>query len=207
MSVVGYKARNHPQQVAGRGARTDVDDRATPPEVFGPLNERFGFTVDAAASPHNAKCERFWTVSDDGLAQPWAAERVFCNPPYSHPNLGAWTAKAWREWLSSEPPVLVVILAPANRTEQQFWQELIEPYRDMPGSDLHVEFLPGRMRFLVRGQTWVGPDERPPFGCCLLIWEAREPSSLPRLVPSAVVQVRVPRPADQRSLFDLEASA
>jgi len=54
MSVVGYKARNHPQQVAGRGARPDVDDRATPPEVFGPLQERFGFTiaddeVDAAA--------------------------------------------------------------------------------------------------------------------------------------------------------------
>lgn len=207
MSVVGYRARNHPQQVAERGARPDVDDRATPPEVFGPLQERFGFTVDAAASPHNAKCERFWTVGDDGLAQSWAGERVWCNPPYSHPNLGAWTAKAWREWLGDGPPELVVMLLPANRTEQAFWQELVEPYRDMPGSDLHVEFLPGRMRFLVRGQTWVGPDERPPFGCCLLIWEAREDSpSLPRLVPDAVAQVRVPRPADQFSLFDLEAS-
>ena len=200
MSVVGYKARNHPQQVAERGARPDVDDRATPPEVFGPLHDRFGFTVDAAAAPHNAKLPRFWTVSDDGLAQSWAGERVWVNPPYSHPNLAAWTAKAWREWLD-EGPSLIVLLVPANRTEQQWWQELVEPYRDMPGSDLHAEFLPGRMRFLVRGQTWVGPDERPPFGCCLLIWEAREASSSLRLVPDAVAQVRGPRPALQDSLF------
>jgi phage N-6-adenine-methyltransferase len=208
VSVVGYKARNHPQQVARSGARPDIDDRATPPEVFGPLQERFGFTVDAAASPHNAKCPRFWTETDDGLAQPWAGERVWVNPPYSFPNLPAWVAKAWQEWKDGGPP-LIVMLIPANRTEQAFWQEMVEPYRDLPGSDLHVEFLPSRMRFLTRGQTEVGPDERPPFGCCLLIWEAREAVTSPRLVPATVVQVRVPRPADQGSLFDrgdLEAS-
>lgn len=206
MSVVGYKARNHPQQVAERGARPDVDDRATPPEVFGPLHERFGFTVDAAASPHNTKCERFWTAEDNGLAQPWVGERVWCNPPYSHPNLGAWTAKAWREFLSEEPPALAVMLLPANRTEQQFWQELVEPYRDMPGSPLRTEFLPGRVQFLVRGQTFASPDERTPFGCCLLIWEEREALSSPRIVPGAVAQVHVPRPAAQLAFDDLEAS-
>jgi phage N-6-adenine-methyltransferase len=201
VSVVGYRARNHPQQVAERGARPDVDDRATPPEVFGPLQERFSFTVDAAASPHNAKLPRFWTEADDGLTRPWADERVWVNPPYSLTNLPAWVAKAWQEWKDGGPG-LIVMLLPANRTEQQWWQEFIEPYRDLPGSDLHVEFLPGRTRFLVRGQTWVGPDERPPFGCCLLIWETREAVSSPRLVPEVVVQVRVPRPADQGSLFD-----
>jgi len=205
MSVVGYKARNHPQQVARRGARADVDDRATPPEVFGPLNERYGFTVDAAASPANAKCPRFWTEADDGLAQSWADERVWLNPPYSFPNLAAWVAKAWQEWKDGGPD-LIVMLIPANRTEQQFWQEHIEPYRDSPGSDLHVEFLPGRVRFLAPGQTEVGPDERPPFGCCLLIWEARKNATSPRLVPGVVVQVRVPRVADQFSLFEQEAS-
>jgi len=205
VSVVGYKARNHPQQVTGRGARPDVDDRATAPEVFGPLNERFGFTIDVAASPANTKCERFYTEATDGLTQPWAGERVWCNPPYSYPNLPAWVAKAWQEWKDGAPG-LIVMLVPANRTEQVWWQELIEPYRDLPGSDLHVEFLPSRMRFLTPGQTEVGPDERPPFGCCLLIWEAREAVSSPRLVPGVVVQVRVPRPANQVPLFDLEAS-
>ena len=200
MSVVGYKARNHPQQVGVRGARPDVDDRATPPEVFGPLNERFGFTVDAAASAANAKCPRFWTEADDGLAQSWVGARIWLNPPYSFPNLPAFVAKAWQEWKDGGPG-LIVMLVPANRTEQQWWQEYIEPYRDLPGSDLHVEFLPGRMRFLARGQTEVGPDERPPFGCCLLIWEAREAISSPRLVPEVAAQVRVPRPADQDTLF------
>jgi hypothetical protein len=95
------------------------------------------------------------------------------------------------------------MLIPANRTEQQWWQEHVEPYRDLPGSGLHVEFLPGRMRFLAPGQAEVGPDERPPFGCCLLIWEAREAISSPRLVPGAVVQVRVSRPANQGSLFEI----
>lgn len=206
MSVVGYKARNHPQQVTAHGARPDIDDRATPPEVFGPLHERFSFTIDVAASPHNAKCPRYWTEADDGLAQSWAGERVFCNPPFSFPNLPAWVAKAWQEWKNAGTG-LIVMLIPANRTEQNFWQELVEPFRDLPGSDLHVEFLPGRMRFLTRGQTEVGPDERPPFGCCLLIWEARGEASSPRLVPEVAAQVRIPRPDGQGSLFDLGGAA
>ena len=41
------------------------------------------FTVDVAAAPHNTKCERFYTAEQDGLAQSWAGETVWCNPPYS----------------------------------------------------------------------------------------------------------------------------
>ena len=37
MSLVGYKSKNHPQQVGKRGARPEVDDRATTPEIFDPL--------------------------------------------------------------------------------------------------------------------------------------------------------------------------
>lgn len=120
VSVVGYKARNHPQQVASHGARPEIDDRATPPEVFGPLNERFAFTIDAAAAPHNTKCPRYWTEADDGLAQPWAGERVWLNPPHSFPNLPAWVAKAWREWKDAGPGCRVVRLpAPLRRPQTQ----------------------------------------------------------------------------------------
>ena len=169
MSVVGYAARNHPQQVAKRGARADVDDRATAPEDFAPLDERFKFTIDVAASRHNAKCERYYTAEQNGLTQDWSGERVWCNPPYSHPNLGRWIDKAWKQCAVAQ---VIVMLVPANRTEQTWWQKRVEPYRDKPGSPLRVEFLPGRMRFLTRGQSRIGPSERPPFGCCLLIWEA-----------------------------------
>jgi|SRR5215469_11937431 len=171
MSVVGYKARNHPQQVAARGALSDVDDRATSMELFGPLNDRFAFTVDVAASAENAKCLRFYTIEDNGLAQSWTDQRVWCNPPYSHPNLERWLTKAWAERDYAE---LIVMLLPANRTEQVWWQEHVEPYRDRPEWGLRVEFLPGRPRFLAPGQTEIGPNERPPFGLCLLIWRGEK---------------------------------
>jgi phage N-6-adenine-methyltransferase len=167
VSLVKFHARNHRQQVLVRGPSAAVDDRATTQETFAPLHERFGFTIDAAASAHNAKLPRYFTVEDDGLAQPWAGERVWCNPPYS--DIGPWIEKAWEEHERAE---LIVLLLPANRTEQTWWQEGVEPYRDRTGSPLRVEFLRGRLRFIASGRSHVGPNERPPFGCCLLIWSA-----------------------------------
>ena len=164
MSLVGFKAQNHEQQVLVRGARSHVDDRGTTLDVFDPLHKRFRFTVDAAASPENAKLPRFWTAEDDGLEQDWAGERVWCNPPYSA--IEPWCEKAWVSGAE-----LVVMLLPANRTEQGWWQRQVEPHRDRPGG-LRCEFLPGRLRFLKPGQKRIGPNERPPFGCCLLIWGA-----------------------------------
>lgn len=196
MSIAGFKSSNHPQQTSKRGAVDAVDDRGTDQTFFDSLSERFGgFTLDVAAAPHNAKCERFYTAEDDGLSQPWnlrpldlsetldtwaetAAERVWCNPPYS--DLGSWVSKAWSEWSGQRAdgrrhplgPNLIVMLVPANRTEQRWWQEYVEPLRDRPDSDLRVEFLRGRMRFDRPGWTKPAKGDRPPFGCCLLIWSA-----------------------------------
>lgn len=169
MALVGFKAQNHVQQTRKRGANPVVDDRATPPEMFDPLNERFGFTVDVAALPHNAKLERFYTPEDNGLEKCWAGERVWCNPPYS--DIRPWVEKAWHEMEARYAPAsLIVMLLPANRTEQAWWQELVEPERDRIGSQLRVEFLKGRLRFICVGDDEVKPNQRPPFGCCLLIW-------------------------------------
>ena len=57
---------------------------ATPPEVFDPLHTEFDFTLDPCATAASAKCARFFTEADDGLARSWAGERVFCNPPWWH---------------------------------------------------------------------------------------------------------------------------
>lgn len=153
----------------------EVDDRGTDPAFVSELEERFGapFTLDVAAAAHNARCEQFYTRADNGLASPWPG-RIWCNPPYSHPSLRDWMAKAWTEWNSGRSD-LIVMLLPANRVEQSWWQDLVEPYRDRPGSPLRVEFLPGRLRFVKPGQKHIGPNERPPFGCCLLIWERAGP--------------------------------
>jgi phage N-6-adenine-methyltransferase len=166
MTLTGFKARNHPQQTARRGANPAGDDRATAPEVFAEFERRFGgFSIDVAALPRNAKCKRFYSPADDGLAQSWDGERVWCNPPYS--SIEPWVAKAW-----ASAAELVVMLVPANRTEQGWWQRHVEPHRDR-SHRFRVEFLPGRMRFIGHDADGIRPNERPPFGVCLLIWGPR----------------------------------
>lgn len=169
MSLVGFKARNHSQQVNRRGASDKVDDRGTPWDLFNELSERFGgFTLDVAAAPHNTKCERFYSIEDDGLSRSWAGERVWCNPPYS--DLDGWVRKAWIEHPSTP---LIVMLVPANRCEQRWWQDWIEPHHRARTDMFSIEFLRGRTRFHANGDDPIVPNMRPPFGCALLIWDRR----------------------------------
>ena len=170
--IAGFRASNHPQQTAKRGASDQVDDRGTDPAFIAQLVERFGaFHLDVAAAEHNTKARRWYDREQDGLAQPWDGQRIWCNPPYS--DCGAWVQKAWHEWRHTPKIDLIAMLLPANRVEQGWWQDHVEPFRDRPGSPLRVEFLRGRMRFS-RPQAVIGPKgDRPPFGCALLIWEDR----------------------------------
>lgn len=137
------------------------DSRETPPELFSALDAEFHFTLDVCASVENAKCTRFYTELDNGLVQYWGEERVFCNPPYS--DIRPWVEKAWNSRAKS-----IVMLVPANRTEQPWWQQWVEPYRDgrEPGCDFRVQFLAGRTRFVKDGVRMGSPK----FGCCLLVW-------------------------------------
>ena len=48
----------------------------TPQALFDELNAEFHFTVDVAASEHNAKCTRFFTAKDDGLCQDWGGDCI-----------------------------------------------------------------------------------------------------------------------------------
>jgi phage N-6-adenine-methyltransferase len=173
---VSFVSRNHPQQVGVRGALDEIDDRTTPWELFTPIAERFGgFTLDAAAAPHNARCAKYYTRHDNGLMRSWDGERVWCNPPYS--DLGQWVAKARAEAMRAD---LIVMLLPANRTEQAWWQDHVEPYRDgRHPTGPRIEFLRGRLRFIKPGQTEIRPNERPPFGCLLAIWEPTVQLALP----------------------------
>lgn len=162
--LVGFKSQNHPQQTRYAGSKRHVDDRALQQRDFDRLFGQYRLTIDVAASSENAKLPKFYTETDNGLKRSWACERVYCNPPYS--DIAPWIRKAWTERLAD----LIVMLLPANRTEQAWWIELIEPFRDRPGSPLTVKFFPGRLRFLKPGQMVVKPNERPPFGCCAAIW-------------------------------------
>lgn len=52
-------------------------------------------TLDPCATPETAKCAKFYTEKDDGLAQDWTGETVFCNPPYSDQQQTEWVKKCY----------------------------------------------------------------------------------------------------------------
>ena len=167
MSLVSFRAQNHRQQVGRRGALDKIDDRRTPRELWEPLNEEFGFTLDVAASEANRLTEAYYDLEADGLAQPWTGV-VWCNPPYS--DIRPWVAKATFEFLRGGGPRVIVMLLPANRSEQGWWQDYIEqPRRD---GHLEVRFLRGRLRFDTPDHDYAAQPKgnRPPFGVCLVIW-------------------------------------
>jgi phage N-6-adenine-methyltransferase len=105
----------------------------TPAGVFAALDEQYHFTLDACATPENAKCERFFTREEDALRQEWTGS-VFLNPPYGR-EIGAWLRKAWE---SSRNGATVVCLVPA-RTDTSWWHAWC-----MKGNIL---FIRGRLRF------------------------------------------------------------
>lgn len=167
MSIVGFKARNHPQQVEKRGASDTVDERITPDSLFDPLHSVFQFTLDAAANATNRRVPRFYSLENSGLDASWEREHVWCNPPYSA--IRPWVEKAWAEHKAGCP--LIVMLIPANRSEQPWWQELIEPYRDGRGP-IETRFVPRRLNFGVPGNEGGKFKSSAPFGCVLVIWRA-----------------------------------
>jgi len=169
VSLVSFKAQNHRQQVSRRGALDKVDDRRTPRSLFDPLDVEFGFTLDVAASKDNALADGYYDLEDDALSQPWTGV-VWCNPPYS--DLRPWLEKAWQEWLAGGIEAMVMLL-PANRTEQGWWQDFVETQRRAGLID--VRFLRGRLRFDTPDHDYAAQPKgnRPPFGVCLVIWNRR----------------------------------
>ena len=105
---------------------------ATPQAVFDALNAEFHFTLDACASPENAKCSDFFSADDDGLRKDWRGT-VWMNPPYSE--VADWMAKAYASALAG---AIVVCLIP-SRTDTRWWHDYA-----MKGE---IRFLRGRLRF------------------------------------------------------------
>ncbi len=167
--LIGFAPTNHPQQIGKRGASDKVDERITPAWLFNEWNARFHFTLDAAASADNAKCQTYFTLGCSGLEMPWAGHSVWCNPPFS--NCRAWVEKAWREWEDDLPARSIVMMLPANRTEQRWWTDLIEPRRDIIGSPLRTTFLARRINFGLPGNPEGKFNSSPPFGVVMLVWE------------------------------------
>ena len=126
---------------------------ATPPAVFDALNAEFGFELDVCALPENAKCARFYSPADDGLAQEWSGA-CWMNPPYGR-EIGRWMRKAYEESLRG---ATVVCLVP-SRTDTAWWHDYA-----MKGE---VRFLRGRISF-------VGAAGPAPFPSAIVVFRSQK---------------------------------
>lgn len=122
----------------------------TPQGFFDRLDMKFEFTLDPCATSDNAKCARFFTKVEDGLAQPWDGV-VFVNPPYGRV-IGKWVCKAYKE---SQRGAVVVMLIP-SRTSTRWWHDWV-----MKASELW--FVKGRLRF-------GGASENAPFPSVVVVF-------------------------------------
>lgn len=120
-----------------------TDDWATPQWLYNKICQvaNYGqpFNLDPCADGINAKCEKFYTIADDGLKQPWAPYKTFfVNPPYS--DIKKWTKKTYDEsQMFTEYTDNGVLLIPA-RTDTTWWHDYVTKARE-------IFFLRGRVKF------------------------------------------------------------
>lgn len=132
------------------------DDWGTPQWLFDRMHAEFAFTVDAAAHSGNHKLPRYWSKSDDGLAQDWASERVWCNPPYGS-ETRRWVLKASQ---CRDEGGLAVLLIPV-RTDSGWWCDLA-----LTASE--IRFIRGRVHFVLDGVS--KNANRPVFASAVLVF-------------------------------------
>ena len=108
----------------------------TPQDLYEELNSEFGFTLDPCSTPDNAKCEKFYTLQDNGLEQDWEGETVFCNPPYGR-ELPKWIRKCFEG--AQKPETKVVMLIPARTDTRAFHKYIL--------GKSEIRFIQGRLKF------------------------------------------------------------
>jgi site-specific DNA-methyltransferase (adenine-specific) len=113
---------------------SDSQEWATPQKVFDELDAEFHFTLDPCCTHENAKCEKHYTIEDDGLTKSWGGEVVFCNPPYK--DLKKWAKKCYEEFLQG---ATVVMLVPA-RTDTMWFHDWIYHKAEL-------RFIKGRLKY------------------------------------------------------------
>ncbi len=131
-----------------------TDIWATPQEFFDGLNQEFAFTLDVCATKENAKCARYFTREQDGLAQEWGGV-CWMNPPYGR-EIGKWMRKAHE---SGQAGATVVCLVPA-RTDTAWWHDYA-----VKGV---VRFVRGRLKF-------GGASNSAPFPSAVVVFRAPKP--------------------------------
>lgn len=127
---------------------SDRPDWETPPEIFDPLDQEFGFKIDVCATRSTTKCAVYFGPDrnddlTDALAIDWCdhVSPMWMNPPYG---------SVIKEWIkkaddSAKCGALVVGLLPA-RTDTRYFHDHIYD------QGYEIRFLKGRIKFLLDGK-------------------------------------------------------
>jgi phage N-6-adenine-methyltransferase len=109
---------------------------STPQTFYEKLHRLFNFTLDPCSNHTNNKCDKHYTVEEDGLLKSWKGETVFVNPPYS--DVGKWVQKSYEESVNNGATVALLIPV---RTDTKYWHDYI-----MKGAST-IYFIKGRLKF------------------------------------------------------------
>tara|TARA_Y100000034_G_scaffold88319_1_gene106022 strand:- start:72 stop:593 length:522 start_codon:yes stop_codon:yes gene_type:complete len=149
------------------GFSSTSGDWDTPQAFFDKLDKQFEFTLDPCATSASAKCNKYFTKEEDGLAQDWRGHTVFVNPPYGR-GIGEWLKKGYEE--SKKHNTVVVMLIP-SRTDTKWWHDYA-----MKAKEIHL--VRGRLKF-------GGSDNAAPFPSAVVVFHSNTMlKSLPMLVPN-----------------------
>ena len=143
------------------------DNWETPQDFFDRYDRVYHFNLDAASSDENAKCEKHFTIKDDGLKQNWAGHTVWLNPPYGR-QIGKWVQKAYEE--SLKPDTTVVCLLPA-RTDTKWFHDYC--------TKGEITFVRGRLKFINRNLPSYREDGKfqkspAPFPSMVVVFDNRK---------------------------------
>lgn len=134
-----------------------TNEWATPQDFYNILNKEFNFTLDPCATRQNAKCNKYFTIDDNGLEQDWSNDIVFMNPPYGR-EIKNWVEKAYKE---SVKGAVVVCLIPA-RTDTRYWHDWIF------NKASEIRFVKGRLKF-------GGEKNSAPFPSAVIVFDSNKP--------------------------------
>lgn len=130
-----------------------TDQWPTPQDFYDDLDAEFHFETDVCADAANAKCARYFTVEQDGLAQEWTGV-CWLNPPYGR-ELLKWLKKAYESSLNG---ATVVCLVP-SRTDTKWWHQYA-----MRADEIRL--IPGRLKF-------GGSKNSAPFPSAVLVFRGK----------------------------------
>jgi phage N-6-adenine-methyltransferase len=144
-----------------RTIQTGNVERETPKWLFERLDQEFNFTLDACATPANAKCKAWYGLQldgsfIDGLTADWRFfSRVWCNPPYARRELAKWLDKGYR---ATRDGVTTVFLLPVDTSTAWFHDYC----HSGALTSVEVRFLRGRLRFDGPAMKGATDGRRPP---------------------------------------------